>query len=159
MLPCAAAFNHEAAAGTATGLLSIYKANINPTKEEPFMIFYHVIQASTVLALLLYAYHTTTRRLGLRRQLYFILSLLSGISLAAWYPGRRFETCLEGFIAFGFFLIGFLFDHAAAWVVSMRDGVGWIWAALDIVVHRLWRATWHALDRIRPQDPGLPLHR
>jgi hypothetical protein len=121
----------ETASGVTAGLLSIYKANITPTKDESYQLLQHVIQAITILALIIYAGCGTMRRSNMLRQVFVLCSLACGVSLAAWYPGRRFETCLEGFVALGFFAMGFVFDNASSW----------------------WSGFWRLLDRIRPRGP------
>ena len=119
----------EVASGISTGVLSIWKANIVPSKEESFMVFYHVIQVMTVLSLITYIGSSTIRRTDTLRQVFVITSLICGAGLAALYPGRRFETCLEGFIALGFYLTGFVFDNIKTW----------------------WTTLWRLLDRLRPE--------
>lgn len=127
----------ETGSGVSAGLLSIWKANITPTKEEAFMVLYHIIQAVTILSLIVYASKSTVRRPGSLRQVFVLCSLVCGVALAAWYPGRRFETCLEGFVALGFFAMGLVFDNAASW----------------------WDGLWRLLDRLRPggRQAVLPL--
>ena len=88
------------------------------------MLFYHAIQATTILSLTAYMGCSTVRRPKSRRQLFVLASLMCGAMLAAVYPGRRFETCLEGFVALGFFLVGYVFDHAGLWWRRVR-----IWLA------------------------------
>jgi hypothetical protein len=131
LIPGAAALGHthiEAGSGVTAGLLSIWKANITPTKEEAFMVLYHVLQGLTILSLILYAGCSTLRRSNSMQQIFVLSSLICGVAMTAWYPGRRFEACLEGCVALGFFTMGYVFDNAASW----------------------WTAFWNLLDRIRP---------
>jgi hypothetical protein len=140
----------EYGSGFIVAPLSYWTAIVPPSEGGDYSLAYRIIQAFTILCLVLYIILSTTKRRN-RQQAdsehvdhtpldqpsrnhlavgYFFSSFGLGMSLAASIPGRSFQQFLEGFMALGFFAMGYVFDNARIWWEYCRERYRDLWDLL-----------------------------